>query len=327
LVWKLYEHSPEVVVRAGNLARRVYEAAGTLHYPVFEFRGPRAALGGGGCVLAAGPKAQAEFFAKTFLARVDSCREVDSVLLRRLDAAMVNADADIRFAFLDRALARRYAPGARALVPEWIGTEVAVTEARRPAFRLSHGLRHSLRQAEACGLSVEITRGLKGYEDFLEHAHIPSMRHRFGSTAVIENAYQIRRWLRRGGFVRVKQEGACLLAAVYRIDAHILRAGAHGRFAACDRVNGRGAGALLYRALFDLAASLNVSRVDLGGVRPFANDGVLQFKRRWGAELTGPTTANVYALYSDGMTTALTGWARLRRPIVWQRSGLGELQV
>ncbi len=325
VAWQIYEHSPEAVVKAGNFARRVFETAVHLRSPVFEFDGKLAAGEGVGTVLAVGPRAAVEVLIESFLEKIDRRRDRGSLHLRRVNTLLSGSAADIRFVYLDRVLLRRFAAGADVFLPEWIGTEVPMSAAPLSKLENSRNMRRSMKRAASAGMSVEVTKGLQGYEEFLQKAHVPSVRRRFGTAGVSENAHQIRRWLRRGGLVRIKRRGTPVLAVVYRLDGTTLRVGAQGMFVTDSSALKQGAGVLLYSTLFELATKLSVLRVDLGGVRPFYSDGVLLFKQRWGAVVSRPTTPNGYALYADAASTAFNEWRRLRRPIAWDGSGLREV--
>jgi len=122
-------------------------------------------------------------------------------------------------------------------------------------------------------------------KNFYHEMYVPHCRKRFGKLAVIASYPKARRLLRTGFIVAVQKENECMSGAICRIrgDAFI--------FELVGVENGRphllekGALDALYYFCILSALEKNCGMINFGNSRPFLNDGLVRYKRKWGTGL------------------------------------------
>ena len=80
-----------------------------------------------------------------------------------------------------------------------------------------------------------------------------------------------------------------------------------------------GALAAVYRFACQYSWSLGYRTIDMGMSRPFLNDGVLQYKKKWGLRLTTPNE-RLYVLRFEPRSEAARAFLQ-RNPFLYERDG------
>lgn len=206
-----------------------------------------------------------------------------SRLLRGASAGRTNHD----IAFIDTD-----APTAGAKVPRnvfrlrgWVRTELDLSHASECARR-DRGIKSDLRKVRKNRLSHDITSDPVELERFYWDMYVPYAEQGFADKAIYMNHESFQAGLKDPELVRVYRDEQFVagMVIVYHDNGepHLWTLGVRNG----DREDARqGTLAALYLYAFEHLRERGCSHVLLGGVRPFLIDGVLRYKRKWGAHL------------------------------------------
>lgn len=139
------------------------------------------------------------------------------------------------------------------------------------------------RKIRKYGFTYEITTDAEAIEVFYDQMYRPYIAHRFGDLASIEPRWKILHFAREGKLLQIKRDDCVVAAAVlYGCDKcmHFLWTGTREE---PKSPLGRGAFSALYYYSILHAFERGCDTVDFEGTRPFLNDGVFLFKRKWGS--------------------------------------------
>jgi hypothetical protein len=219
---------------------------------------------------------------------------------------------DLELSELPRPLAPLLARRGDWLCPRFVSFEVDIASAR-----LADDVRRRLRRIDALGLSSEVTHDSDKLRYFYERMYLPTLNRRHGERAYRRSAGYLERASRHGHLILLHHQGRAVAGAL-----NVRRAGrshAVDHWAGgvidgdCDWIR-RGADAALLRETLAWARlQPGLTTVGLTQTHPFASDGLLRFKLRWGAEL----------VVEDVWSTVLS--FRLRRWSAASRAAIGTL--
>jgi hypothetical protein len=173
-----------------------------------------------------------------------------------------------------------------ATAPAWLDTGIPV----RPSLEGTlatlprHGIRSrqsDLRRIRRAGLHATLVRDPETVLAFLREWYLPYVHARWGETCVGLSERAMRRVARYAELLWVGCDDDRLAGVLLESQGTSLRMLVLGMREASRRVDGALAG-LYYFALAD-AARRGARWLRTGGTRPVLSDGVLEFKRKWGA--------------------------------------------
>jgi phosphoglycolate phosphatase-like HAD superfamily hydrolase len=181
-----------------------------------------------------------------------------------------------------------------ASVPMWLDTGASLDAIiRREPGR---GSRHEeVRRARRLALACRPTSGPRDWAEFRRTLYEPYTRRRFGELFVDVPAHVLRHARRQGRLLLLEDRGRAVAGAVverWGRDARILVFGVETEgptrpttlLAAC------------YYHAIAYAVAAGVGRFSLGTTRPTLSDGVLRYKRKWGAAIGKPKTWDTFLL-------------------------------
>jgi hypothetical protein len=187
---------------------------------------------------------------------------------------------------------------------EWIDAELVLPEDPKAPMPISRNLRGGdLRIIRRNRLEAAISHDLSDFDYFYHRMYVPFTRNRFGELGVVKSYRFFRACFRRGALIWVTREGQRLAAAI--LDQHdrrlILRSMAtlHGDLSLVKL----GTLAAVYQFCFAYARQQRCTVVGLGTSRALLQDGVLRYKRKWGAKFLEPSGSS-FGLF--------LGWQRLQ---------------
>jgi hypothetical protein len=167
----------------------------------------------------------------------------------------------------------------------WVRTELDLARAEE-RIRRSDGIKSDTRKISEHGLYSETTTDARAFERFYWDMYQPYARQGFGGKAIYMNYEQMQAGFRNPELLQVKKRDQTVAAMIVLYPEHGLphwwvlgmRDGDRGLIK-------QGALAAIYLFGVERLRERGYKRVLLGGVRPFLADGVLQYKRKWGARL------------------------------------------
>ena len=283
LAWQLYVYLPST---ADDLIDRCFRYLAPLaqpRVPIAIVRGLSRSGGRPAVVIIAGVGQGIDYLLDRFFDSALAREAIGNVPLWRLDRTLkrLQTSADMTIAHVDRITARLAFGSDYLAVPEWVGTCLPL-----PREAPSYALKRQLQRALRSDFSSELTRTQQDFETFYDAMYVPFIRKRYGEQAAVRRFYSMRRLYRPGGLIWLKQGGERVAGLMFHKRPQKLEVVALGT------INGEwapveaGAFARLYSLFIEHAETIDCTEVEMGGCRPSLNDGVLRYKRKWGAHLT-----------------------------------------
>jgi len=239
-------------------------------------------------------------------------------------------DADVVALEIPSRAGRSFARDGWLVLPRWVALEVDLTASERELWDARK--RETVRRIERSSLHVEVARGPVAAREFYEHLYAPTARARHGGLAIVVRFGHVEAAARVGYFVFVRDGGVrrAGLLVVPRpgrgaaLDA-LLFGVAHGDYEA-TRLSRE---ALYLFALRWARHEMAATRFGLTVAAPFASDGILRFKTRWGATaLADPRQPSSVALRVETGSPELGHALAAHAPILLrQRDHRAELSV
>jgi len=151
------------------------------------------------------------------------------------------------------------------------------------------------RRVRRLSLRVRIARGRRAVERFRRELYEPYARRRFGHLFLPVPRHAFRQAERRGWLLLLDDGDRTVAGALLECWGREHRILAFG-----VEVDGAIPSGLLLEACYyhaiRFAAEAGIPRLSLGTVRPVLTDGVLRYKRKWGASLGRPSTWEAFSL-------------------------------
>jgi hypothetical protein len=251
------------------------------------------------CVLAA-DDTSARFWTRTLFSgdpreeRLGATSPFDATSM----AATFATDADLALSQVVWPLTRaaRDVAFVPSSVPLWIDTA-------RPLDAIVHGERagrssrkDDVRRVRRLGLGVRIASGTHEVERFRRELYEPYATQRFGDLFLRVPRHAFRHAHRRGWLLFLEHEGRTVAGALLERWGRDVRILAFGVDVDAPVPSGLLLEACYYHSI-GFAAARGFRRLSLGTARPVLTDGVLRYKRKWGAAIGRPSTWEAFALH------------------------------
>jgi hypothetical protein len=272
--------------------------------PIARLSGPMQGSGRRGTLLVAGAPRWVSYLPNRIFAAPPT-REVIGhapvwALPRRLRE--LRGDADVTIARVDRISTRLWFDDDWLTVPEWIGSRIPLPIDVAALARESNSVAEDLRRTRLAGYTAEISHDAADLERFYREMLGPYIRARYGDEAYLPSIARLRAGFREGGLMWVLRDGARVAGHVYGRRGSGLTLIAIGAASLDAGLVGQGAMAAIYVLTLGYAMAQGCTEIDLRGMRPSLTDGLLRYKRKWGAVL--------YDRF-DTPYSALVHWDRL----------------
>jgi hypothetical protein len=248
---------------------------------------------------------------------------VGSLPLWRLPSTLkrLGASADLVIARVDRLSARLFCRTNCLVVPESVGSWLAVPDDPNKAVRANHSLIEDLRRIRRERLTLEVSHAEPDCEVFYRTMYVPYMRRRHGELAAVRGLHQLRRAFRRGGMLWVLRDGQRIAGGLFYQRDGVLCPLAVGTAGGDPTLTKRGALAAVYFFYLQYAHSQRCTRIDFGGSPPVLNNGLLRYKCKWGAQLTAqPLTHYDYLMRWEQPNEQVSNFLA-HRPLIFRRHG------
>lgn len=173
--------------------------------------------------------------------------------------------------------------GVFARLPAWVRTQLDL----QAEDCLSRGKLKTTRIAKAiekAGFTHELTKDEAQVAEFYHDIHIPHVSSRHGESASIVSLDETLTGIREGGWelIRVKRGGALVAGGTVQLSGEMARFWQLGVHSGDPSLLAAGAADAVYYHAIAAARSRGFARMHLGHSRPFARDGVLDYKRMFG---------------------------------------------
>lgn len=193
-------------------------------------------------------------------------------------------EADVLFWYVRPALAGLARGGVLARLPAWIPLHVDLSSPEC----LSRGKEKYSRSGSAlrkAGFSTDISRGEEDFRFFHEKMFLPYVTSRHGENAVTSSLEETLTGLKRDGWelLLIRRGGEMLAGATVEFSGSNARFWQMGVLHGDAKLLAEGVSDAVYHHMLTTCRARGVKTLNLGSCRPFAQDGVLEYKRRFGA--------------------------------------------
>lgn len=171
-------------------------------------------------------------------------------------------------------------------VPAWISTALDLSTGR---LRMSKqkGIISDMKKCRSLGLTSEISSDPKMLDFFYHRMYLPYIKAAHGDSAAFAAVSWLKKHASRGELALIKQEGKPI-AGIFRLfknsEAGVVLI---GLLDGDPDILKRGVTALIYADSIEHIGRRGYRKMRLGDSRAFIFDGALQYKRKWGAHVTG----------------------------------------
>jgi hypothetical protein len=200
---------------------------------------------------------------------------------------MRRSEAEMLIGFNVSSEFRRYADQGctEFFIPSWLGGEVLVEDA---IYKIEHRqtLRADHNKLQKNGLTYVMSDNIEDYRWYYDHIYLPYVNALFGHLSAPARFRKIEEAMPNLALMLIKKDGKTVAGQILVLQGKKARGWTMGLLNG-DRALARiGALAALYIFGFQELSKRGIESYNLGGSRPFINDGVLQYKRKWGMILT-----------------------------------------
>jgi hypothetical protein len=200
----------------------------------------------------------------------------------------IQSDIDAVFIKCDRFYSGFFEKQGYKIIPEWIRMIIDISEPLESFFNtLSKNAKEEIRRIKKLDYTYEVSQDLEKLKLFYYNMYIPYTAWRYPETDIHTNFYIMKHLLDQGSkilFIKYKDEyifGGFFLKKKNFVTASY--AGVmKGKF---DHVK-RGVIAASYYYLIIYSKLINAKIIDLGSCRPFVNDGLFNYKKKWSTKIS-----------------------------------------
>jgi hypothetical protein len=238
-------------------------------------------------LLAAGHEPWIRYLPNRFFSSEPACELLATASLRQLRGLLdrFRQKVDLTIVRVNRWSESRLFRYTRLTVPEWVGMNLAVPGDLGQFARSGSSLKSDLALVRRYGYRPLVARSAKEFDIFYHSVYVPFLRSRYGELAFIQNYHDMERRLSSGGILWVERKGERVAAGVFELKSRTLCLYALGTMKGDFAPVKEGALSALYYFLIQFARDHGFTEFDMRGSRPSLHDGLLRYKRKWGASL------------------------------------------
>ncbi len=276
-------------------ARAVRRGAGAL-LPLVRWRIPLVLLSGmpqghtrEAKLLVVGSERAARYWIGRFFAQEPRRTSLGACSLLQLSerVALWRDAADFTLVCLDEASGRWFADPGYLMVPEWIAMRAVVPQALADLAGRSKSVADDLRRVRKAAFTWRLAGDAREVDRFHARMYLPHVRARHGALLHAQSRARLLRAWRHGALILVERSGGEAVAGhLVEQEGDVLHFVAVGVRDGDPQIMRSGAAAALYAFAIEYARDRGCSRLDLRGTRPSLTDGLLRYKRKWGAGVT-----------------------------------------
>lgn len=177
--------------------------------------------------------------------------------------------------------------------------------------------KNNILQARRKGFTSRISYDPAEFEMFYERMMLPTATGRFQEYAEIKSKEELRWFFDNGGLLMVDDAAGSPVAGwVMLFQKPTCYAICAGVLDGSDVLYKQGAMSAVYYHCVRWCYENGFTRFDLGGCRPFASDGVYQYKRRWGFQpIIDPWNSREWLFWAPNNAPAALDWLQAHPPV------------
>jgi GNAT superfamily N-acetyltransferase len=210
-------------------------------------------------------------------------------------AALANTGADVVVAEVHRWMAPRFRHSGWVIVPRAVRWQGELTQV--PPAEPQRSLLEDLRKIRQNGFTITQTTAPEDWEEFYTEMVRPQARFRHGATAWLPSRRLMDEFAAAGTLHFISKDGVRVAGACSLRRGDTLWLPLSGIRGGDPLLLRQGAGTAALALTLDWARAAGYHRVDAGRTGPFINEGLQQFKRKWGLTPTPDPLAHVAAVW------------------------------
>lgn len=207
-------------------------------------------------------------------------------------------DSDIVAIELDPEHWQSYDTGCGFLLPLWTETNITVADAC-DRVKKSSSLKEDFRRVRKHEIRCETSRDSANLRTFYEQMYLPYINARHGELSLPDSYETIVDTVKTGELIVARdRDGKLIGGMVLGRHPEYLFARSIGVLSNDRDLLKTGVMSALYMACFERAPGYGFDSVWFGMTGPFLNDGVLRFKKKWGARLVNEFSEGVWLQFN-----------------------------
>jgi hypothetical protein len=284
------------------ISSRLFSIIGHITIRAYSVKGKEKLSGEKLKILFIGDEKVFPYISSKLFLKEPSIEKKFKINLWNLKKEINNLEDDVNAVFVksDRFFSSYFEKQGFTVIPEWISSTLDISGSfENINKKFSKSIKEDIRKIKKHGYTCEISGDPEKLKMFYHKMYIPYITWKYGEFGRYANFFTIKHFFERGSkilFIKKDNEymfGGLFLENKNRVFATY--AGVmEGKFDSIQ--NGVIAGSYYY--LIKHSKKIGANVVDLGSCRPFVNDGVFSYKRKWGTniEKTGSENPEIYSL-------------------------------
>ena len=177
-------------------------------------------------------------------------------------------------------------------IPCWVRGEVDISGDIAAIMKKTDSLQSAARNIKKNSLYYEITNDEAKFHDFYYNMYLPYITKRYDNAAAIEPYELFKSHFHHCDLLLIKSKNQVIAGGLICYEWGKVRLWSFGINDANPEYVQMGAFGALYFFSLQYLKDKGFLKVGLGGSRPFLNNGVIVYKKRWGLKLTEPFEIN-----------------------------------
>ncbi len=149
--------------------------------------------------------------------------------------------------------------------------------------------KNDLRRIRKYGYECTLSRSQEDLEMFYHTMYVPTTAARHGQLASIDPIETLYQYFRHGFLLLIKRDGRIVSGGLCSIQQKTVSIALSGVINSNRQLRREGAVAAIHYSLIRWANEEGYQTVNLGACWPFLNNGIFQYKRKWGATVAIPS--------------------------------------
>lgn len=238
-----------------------------------------------GTMIVGGHDPLEEFLPNRFFASTPEVVALGDVSVFQLPRRLreLRATVDLTAIKLDRVLIKFVFNADYLRVPEWIRSSMPIPESIEKVASGHNSLRQDLRLIRKYQLGFIESHSEEDLVEFFNTMYRPHGLGRHGPSAQLRSFASVRHALKRGALLWITCEGQKVAGVVLEFRNRRMILSALGAAGGDEGLMKKGVLAATYYFSMQYGRAQGCPTVDFGGTRPSLHDGLLRYKRKWGA--------------------------------------------
>lgn len=196
-------------------------------------------------------------------------------------------DIDAFFIRCDRFYYRFLEKKGCKVIPEYVALKMDVSKDFSEIYKsFSKSAKEDIRKVKKEGFSYEITDDLDKIRFFYKRMYIPYSYKRYGNLAICATFSTIRHLVGRGSkLMLIKKNNDYLLGSLFFFSNNTAIGTHAGIIDGQIELLKKGVSSASYYYAIVYSKKINAKYLDFGTCRPFLNDGLFRYKKKWGASV------------------------------------------